>query len=146
MPDQRTLFEEPTEPWDFDDQAEQLVASVILAEGPEHEFDYLVPDELHCQIEPGKRVRVPFGKGNRPVVAYCVRLQDKPAGQRKLKAVQEVLDERNLLSPAMLRLTKWIADYYLCNWAAALATVLPAGVRSGAGTRLTTFLVARSGF
>jgi primosomal protein N' (replication factor Y) len=140
MSEQRNLFEEPTDPWEADDQAEQLVATVILAEGPELEFDYLVPDELHEQIEAGKRVRVPFGRSNRPVVAYCVRLQDKPAGQRKLKAVQEVLDEHNLLSPAMLRLTKWIADYYLCSWASALATVLPAGVRSGAGTRLTTFL------
>ncbi|MCC6124148.1 MAG: primosomal protein N' [Pirellulales bacterium] len=140
MSDQRNLFEEPSEPWESDDRAEQLVASVILAEGPEREFDYFVPDELHGQIEPGKRVRVPFGRSNRPVPAYCVRLADKPVGQRKLKAVQAVLDARNLLSPAMLRLTKWIADYYLCSWASALATVLPAGVRTGAGTRLTTFL------
>jgi primosomal protein N' (replication factor Y) len=139
MSDQRTLFEEPTEPWEVDDQAEQLVATVILAEGPEQEFDYLVPDALHDRIDAGKRVRVPFGKGNRAAVAYCVRLEEKPAG-RRLKAVEEVLDERNLLSPAMLRLTKWIADYYLCSWAAALATVLPAGVRTSAGTRLTTFL------
>src|SRR5271157_967095 len=112
MSEQRHLFEEPTEPWEVDDQAEQLVAAVILAEGPEHEFDYAVPDELHGQIEPGKRVRVPFGRSNRLVVAYCVRMEDRPAGGRNLKAVQEVLDEQNLLSPAMLRLTKWIADYY----------------------------------
>jgi primosomal protein N' (replication factor Y) len=146
MPEQRSLFEEPTEPWDVDDQAEQLVATVILAEGPEHEFDYAVPDELHGQVEPGKRVRVPFGRSNRPVVAYCVRLVEQPAGRRTLKAVERVLDEQNLLSPAMLRLTKWIADYYLCSWAASLATVLPAGVRSGAGTRLTTFLTLDEDF
>ena len=140
MSDQRSLFAEPTDPWYVDDQAEHLVATVILAEGPEQEFDYCVPDQLHGEIEAGKRVRVPFGRSNRPVVAYCVRLQDKPTGGRQLKTVAGVLDERNLLSPAMLRLTKWIADYYLCSWAAALATVLPAGVRTGAGTRLTTFL------
>jgi len=81
-PNKRNLFEEPTDPWDVDDQAEQLVAAVILAEGPEHEFDYAVPDQLHGQIEPGKRVRVPFGRSNRLVVAYCVRLEDKPAGRR----------------------------------------------------------------
>ena len=40
----------------------------------------------------------------------------------------------------MLRLTRWLADYYLCPWATVLDTVLPAGVRAGAGTRLTTFL------
>ena len=40
----------------------------------------------------------------------------------------------------MLRFTRWLADYYLCPWASVLETVLPAGVRMGAGTRLTTFL------
>ena len=40
-----------------------------------------------------------------------------------------MLDSRTLLSPAMLRLTRWIADYYLCAWATVLETVLPAGVR-----------------
>jgi primosomal protein N' (replication factor Y) len=140
MSEQRTLFEEPADPWDLDDQSEQLVATVILAEGPEREFDYLVPDDLHGEIEPGKRVRVPFGKGNRPATAYCIDLRNKPVGQRKLKPVEAVLDEQNLLSPAMLRLTKWIADYYLCGWASALETVLPAGVRTSAGTRLTTLL------
>ena len=40
----------------------------------------------------------------------------------------------------MLRLTQWMADYYLCSWAAALEAVLPAGVRSQAGTRRVTLL------
>ncbi len=40
----------------------------------------------------------------------------------------------------MLRLTRWIADYYLCDWAAVLDAVVPAGVRGGAGTRLATLL------
>jgi primosomal protein N' (replication factor Y) len=146
MSEQRNLFDEPADPWEADDQAEELVASVILAEGPEQEFDYLVPDELTGQIEAGKRVQVPFGRSNRAVLAYCVRVEEKSVGQRKLKGIQEVLDEQSLLSPAMLRLTKWIADYYLCNWAASLETVLPAGVRSGAGTRLTTFLTLDPGF
>ena len=44
----------------------------------------------------------------------------------------------------MLRLTQWIADYYLCDWAAVLEAVVPAGVRGQAGTRLATLLVGRS--
>ena len=65
------------------------------------------------------------------------------AGPRTLKPVSEVIDRRSLLSPAMLRLTRWIADYYLCPWGQVLETVLPAGVRSQAGTRMATLLESR---
>jgi primosomal protein N' (replication factor Y) len=67
-------------------------------------------------------------------------LESRPTGQRRLKPIEEVVDSRSLLSPAMLRLTHWIADHYLCDWAQVLETVLPAGVRTQAGTRKITFL------
>ena len=68
-----------------------------------------------------------------------MRLENKVAG-RRLKPLHSVLDARSLLSPAMLRLTRWIADYYLCDWATVLDAVVPAGVRFGAGTRMATLL------
>jgi primosomal protein N' (replication factor Y) len=140
MPHQRDLFDKEPEPWESDDQSERLIATVILSTGPEQEFDYLVPDELCQAIEPGRRVRVPLGRSNRPVLGYCVRIKSRPVGTRKLKAIQAVVDDKTLLSPPMLRLTRWLADYYLCPWATVLETVLPAGVRTSAGTKLTTFL------
>jgi primosomal protein N' (replication factor Y) len=138
--EQRNLFETEPEAWEADDQAEQLVAAVVLASGPPQEFDYLVPDALRDQVEPGRRVHVPLGKGNRPVVGYCVGVQSRAAGPRTLKPVSEVIDRRSLLSPAMLRLTRWIGEYYLCPWGQVLETVLPAGVRTQAGTRMATLL------
>jgi primosomal protein N' (replication factor Y) len=137
---QRNLFDTQPEPWQADDQAEQLVATVVFPSGPAQEFDYSVPDRLCEQIEPGRRVRVPLGRGNRLIVGYCVRLQSRHTGPRRLKPIEEVVDSRNLLSPAMLRLTEWIADHYLCDWGQVLETVLPAGVRGQAGTRMTTLL------
>ncbi|MGD0898425.1 MAG: primosomal protein N' [Thermoguttaceae bacterium] len=139
---QRSLFGPEPEPWEADDQSEQLVATVVLPTGPSQEFDYAVPDSLRGQIEPGRRVRVPLGRSNRRVIGYCVRLasrtaQDRP---RNLKPLSEVIDRRSLLSPAMLRLTQWIADYYLCTWGQVLETVVPAGVRSQAGTRAVALL------
>jgi primosomal protein N' (replication factor Y) (superfamily II helicase) len=138
--EQRQLFDTAPEPWEADDQSQQLVATVVLSAGPAQEFDYLVPDSLREKVELGRRVKVPLGPSNRLVVGYCVRLEDRPAGRRRLKPLHSVLDQRSLLSPAMLRLTRWIADYYLCDWAAVLDAVVPVGVRSGAGTRLATLL------
>ena len=137
---QRSLFNPEPEPWEADDQAEQLVAGIVLATGPAQEFDYLVPDALRDLIEPGRRVLVPLGKGNRQVQGYCVRVESRLGGSRPLKPLAEVVDRRSLLSPAMLRLTRWIADYYLCPWGQVLETVLPAGVRGQAGTRMATLL------
>jgi primosomal protein N' (replication factor Y) len=137
---QRSLFETEPEPWDADDQAEQLVAGIVLASGPAREFDYYVPDTLRDQVEPGRRVMVPLGKGDRLVQGYCVRVESRSAGPRQLKPILDVVDRRSLLSPAMLRLTRWIADYYLSAWGQVLETVLPAGVRGQAGTRMTTLL------
>jgi primosomal protein N' (replication factor Y) (superfamily II helicase) len=138
--EQRNLFETEPEPWDADDQSLQLVATVVVSAGQSREFDYLVPDALRESVELGRRVKVPLGAANRLLVGYCVRLEDRPAGRRRLKPIHSVIDQRGLLSPPMLRLTRWIADNYLCNWAAVLDAVVPAGVRIGAGTRMTTLL------
>ncbi|NLE39001.1 MAG: DEAD/DEAH box helicase family protein, partial [Pirellulaceae bacterium] len=134
--DQRNLFDfdEPA-PWDEDDQTERTVATVVFAEGPPGEFDYAVPDELVELVEIGRRVRCPLGRGNRPIVGYCVRLDTRRLVGRPLKPIADVIDRRTLLSRAMMRLTKWIAEHYLCPWAQVLQAVVPAGVRYQAGTR-----------
>jgi primosomal protein N' (replication factor Y) len=143
---QLSLFEAEPAPWELDDAAEQLVATVVIASGPTGEFDYLVPaglmptDRTERRVEPGRRVRVPLGRSNRSVVAYCVALATKPAGGRKLKCVGGVLDPRPILSQPLLRLTKWMAEYYLCPWGQVLEAVVPAGVRFQAGTREVTLL------
>jgi primosomal protein N' (replication factor Y) len=143
---QKSLFETEPAPWETDDAAERLVATVVLPGGPAGEFDYLAPDTLVAgtskdgKLDVGQRVRVPLGRGNRSVVGYCVALGNKPIAGRRLKAVGAVLDRRPLLSPAMLRLTRWMADYYLCPWGQALDAVVPAGVRQQAGTRDVTLL------
>ncbi len=137
---QRHLFDTEPDPWDLDDQSQRRIASVVFLNGPQQEFDYLVPDALCDRVEAGCRVRAPLGRGNRSVTGYCVRVDSRPLGRRPLKPLAEVIDRRSLLSPAMLRLTRWIADYYLCGWAQVLEAVVPAGVRGKAGTRPTTLL------
>lgn len=139
MVPQLQLFGDESAPWEADDQAEELVATVVFATGPAGEFDYRVPEGLLSQVEPGRRVRVPLGRSNRTVIGYCVALGYKPSGPRR-KPVLAVLDPQTLLSPSMLALTRWIAEYYLCPWGVVLESVLPSGVRQQVGTRLATLL------
>jgi primosomal protein N' (replication factor Y) len=146
MPRQQSLFDTRPAPWEIDATDDRLVATVVLPAGPFGEFDYLAPEELlqagrpEHRLEAGRRVRVPLGRGNRTVVGYCVALGTRPTAGRKLKAILSVLDPQPLLSPAMLRLTRWMADYYLCPWGQVLEAVVPAGVRDRAGTRDVTLI------
>lgn len=137
---QQDLFETDPAPWDLDEAADQLVATVVFAEQPFGPFDYCVPETLRTQLGPGRRVRVPLGRGNRGVVGYCVKAEQRCGGGRKLKDVLGVVDADDLVTPAMLRLTEWMAEYYLCPWGQVLEAVVPAGVRGRAGTREMTFL------
>src|SRR5262245_41491768 len=137
---QPTLFDAEPDPWQLDATNEVLAASVVFAEQPLGPYDYGVPANLAAKLKPGQRVQVPLGKGNRSVVGYCTAVANKPVGSRPLKPVARVIDERPLLSPGMLRLAEWMADYYLCPLGQVLQAIVPAGVRGQAGTREMTFL------
>ena len=140
MAQQQNLFETEPEPWELAEQDERLVATIVFSETPYGPYDYLVPDRLRSIAEAGRRVRVPFGKGNRSVIGYCVQVENRTERGRRLKEVNSFLDEQRLLSSQMLKLTKWMAEYYLCEWGQAIETAVPAGVRGKAGTREVAFL------
>lgn len=143
------LIPEPT-PWDLAALADRWVARVVINRPLETTFDYLVPDALRERLQPGQRVRVPFGGGNQRLVGYCVEAgpfarligpeRSKNGSPPKLKSIEEVLDREPLLSQRMLDLTRWIAERYLCGWGQVLDSVIPAGVKKMAGTREILFL------
>jgi primosomal protein N' (replication factor Y) len=133
--EQRELFDRDPAPWELDAQKERCVATVVFAGAVEGEYDYRVPDRLRADVSVGKRLQVPFGRGNRRQVGYCVAVRVETEGARRLKDVARVMDATPLLSPPILQLSQWLADYYLAPWGRVLETVLPAGVREQAGTR-----------
>jgi primosomal protein N' (replication factor Y) len=137
---QSTLFDAAPEPWELDAASEELVAVVVFADPPHGPFDYLVPPAFAARLLAGQRVQVPLGRGNRTVIGYCTEVVTKPAGSRPLKAVAAIVDPQPLLSPVMLRLARWMSDYYLAPLGQVLQTIVPAGVRGRAGTREMTFL------
>jgi primosomal protein N' (replication factor Y) (superfamily II helicase) len=133
---QTGLFPEPPPEWVFADEADLQVARVVLNIPVDTAFDYLVPDLFRGKVQPGMRVRVPFGRGDQVLTGYCVWVgRPEVAPGQTLKLLSSLVDERPLLSARMLELTRWIADRYLCAWGQVLDSVIPAGVRKQAGTR-----------
>lgn len=140
--EQQSLFERDPAPWQDDDAREQLVATVAFPNGPKDTFDYLIPSELAERAAAGCRVRVPLGRGNRMVVGYCLAAGYQRDHPGRLKPLADVIDDVPLLSPALLRLTQWIAEYYLCPLGQVLEAVVPAAVRTAAGTRVVAHYAA----
>lgn len=144
-PKQQSLFEEDElpenpMPWERESAQDLYLAQIVLNRPLDRIFHYLVPDSMRSLLRAGHRVRVPFGRGNQFVVAYCVgvRPADENQPSIRLKTIEAILDNRPLFNAKMLKLTRWIADRYLCSWGQVLECVVPAGVKNQAGTRLVT--------
>jgi primosomal protein N' (replication factor Y) (superfamily II helicase) len=137
-PVQRDLFGEEAPP---PPSTSGLFAEVVFDRPLDQAYTYAVPEALRESLAVGKRVQAPFGRGDRPTVGYCVGVRES-APDRPVKELRRVLDEEALLTPDLLRLTRWMADYYLCGWGQVLNAVVPAGAKERAGTRATAFLQA----
>ncbi len=128
------LFVSPL-PWLI--EPKQLYAQIVFARPVRTTFTYLVPDSLRTKIFLGKRVAVPFGRGNRQDVGYCVELHTRTPEHPSIKSIVDVIDTVPLLSPSMLGLTEWMARYYFCSWGQVLDAVVPRAVKDSSGTRAT---------
>jgi len=142
-PRQKDLFADEFPPagqteWERAAEEDRWAAQVVFNRPVDTAFHYAVPDTFRGMLEPGQRVRVPFGKGNRMTTGFCVAVGPAPAMERQLKTIDSLIDREPLLSPNMLLLTRWIADRYLCSWGQVLETVVPAGVKRKSGTRVFT--------
>ena len=110
--------------------AEKLLARVAVSSVPfaaDKLYTYRIPDELAPEAASGKRVLIPFGRGNRRSEGFVldiVREEDKPA----YKPIDAFLDEESLLDSRDIRLTRWMKARYFCTYYDALKTLLPGGV------------------
>ncbi|MDI6735787.1 MAG: primosomal protein N' [bacterium] len=94
-------------------------------------FTYSVPKELEQDIEIGKRILVPFGRQQRgkPLRGYIVDiLSNSISPAYKTKDILKILDPEPVLTSEMLKLTQWLATYYLCPWGEVIESALPPGV------------------
>jgi primosomal protein N' (replication factor Y) len=103
-----------------------MIARVTLEIALRKEFDYAIPPELAGQVDVGSRVQVPFGP--RKVLGVVTAIAEESAHAR-LKPILKVIGAQTLVTAKVLRLARWIADYYCCAPEIALKSVLPEAVR-----------------
>ena len=86
-------------------------------------YSYYIPDDM--TLQPGVRVMVPFGKGNRRTEGIVLSVEEGSADG--LKAVERCLDEECLISDTMLRMAAFVRERYFCTFFDALRAMMPAG-------------------
>ena len=126
-------------------------------------FDYAVPTALAEACAVGARVRVHFGR--RAALGYIVELGEdsdflaaekaernpdtsdllldvepdrkKPA----LRPIEAIDGEQPVILPALMRLARWMAQYYLAPIERCIQALLPAPVRSGRSREMVRLYV-----
>jgi len=100
----------------------KYVEIVILKYNFDKIFHYCIPRDLKDRISLGSRVTIPFrGK----VTTGCVVGFLAKSDVKNLKNIVQVIDKKPLLTPQVIRLTKWISNYYLCSWEKILNYAIP---------------------
>ena len=112
-----------------------MYADVILPVPLQGLFTYAVPEGM--AVGEGVRVLVGFGR-SKTYVGLVARVHDvKPEGY-EVKPIQQVLDQRPVVTPQQLQLWRWIGDYYLSPVGEVYKTALPGGLKAEDGYRPRT--------
>ena len=108
--------------------AEVVVKSFLLSRA-ENIFTYKVSQIIEEEIQIGKRVIVPFGKGNKGTVGLVINILDEKEIQSdiKFKEINMVLDEKEIVSKTQIKLAKFMSEKYITNLSYCLNCVLPPG-------------------
>ncbi|KRM23972.1 primosomal protein N' [Latilactobacillus graminis] len=93
-------------------------------------YDYQVPDTLLDHIQPGMRVAVPFGKGDRLIQGFILTIQDQANFEGQLKPITAVIDLQPAVNSELLQLSSWLAERTYAFQITCLQTMLPSVMRA----------------
>ena len=87
-------------------------------------YSYRIPEGM--VLQPGQRVQLPFGRGNRRCEGIVLAVE--AGGEAGLKPVELCLDEEPILTDRQLRLAAFLRERYFCTYYDAVRAMLPAGL------------------
>jgi|SRR5579863_1095480 len=100
-------------------------------------FTYLLPETLRQRVQTGCRLLVPFGK--RTVAGVVLRTHGEAPAAEPREALR-LLDEEPVLDAGLLKLGRWISEYYCAPLGETLRAMTPlaADIRRGKVYSLTS--------
>ena len=108
-----------------------MLTAKVLIDGPrELIFDYAVPAELAGSVRPGTRVRVPLGPRRATGMVTAVEAVIEGALGFELKPLIGVIPGQAGVPEPLVRLARWLADYYAAPLEQVMRSLLPVSVRA----------------
>jgi len=104
----------------------QQYVRVITDDPTDKELDYAVPEPWTSKVHIGSRVKVPLR--SREILATVVALVDTPSVPNP-KSISELISEIPILNDRLLKLARWMAEYYCCPIETSIRSVLPQVIR-----------------
>ena len=86
-------------------------------------FTYSIPDHLRESIHPGTRVQVPFRK--KSLIGVVIDLTASAPPNTKIRDITKSIDNNPSLTPKLIELGQWIANYYLAPVGEVFRAMLP---------------------
>ena len=107
----------------------------VLIDGPsELVFNYAIPDEL-SNVAIGCRVRIPLR--NRNSTGTVLDIVQQAQTNFSLRPLHSLIDPEPLITPNLMKLGKWLADYYGSPMEQVMRALLPESVRQDAHSEKT---------
>ncbi|HXC88018.1 MAG TPA: primosomal protein N' [Candidatus Cybelea sp.] len=100
-----------------------VFCNVALAVPLRTTFTYAVPEALHESIQPGSRVLVPFRK--KSMIGVVVNMAAEAPANAKVREVTKAMEFGPALTPKLMELGQWIANYYLAPIGEVFRAMLP---------------------
>ncbi|MFY9284808.1 MAG: primosomal protein N' [Miniphocaeibacter sp.] len=90
-------------------------------------YTYKVDEKYEFDVKIGKRVIVPFGKGNKKRLGIIVNILSEFSSEFELKYIYKIVDKNPIVTNDLIDLAFYMRDRYLSDFSSAFQTVLPPG-------------------
>ena len=104
-----------------------MIARVLIDGPSELVFDYAIPAEL--PVEAGCRVRVPIRQKTTSGTVLSV-IPPPEQSEFAMREVKSLIDPEPLITPVLLKVARWISNYYGSSIESVIRSILPEAVRT----------------
>lgn len=96
----------------------------LITDATDKPFHYLVPQNLHEEVFPGRKVSVTFGRKKLSGYVLDLLAETEVSG---IKEIQDVLDPAVTLNREFLELARWFHSRHYCHYMESINLLLPPG-------------------
>lgn len=104
-----------------------MIARVLIDGSSELVFDYAIPADL--PVVEGCRVRVPIRQKTTSGTVLSVLPQPEQS-EFAIREVKSLIDPEPLITPTLLKVARWISNYYGSSIESVIRSILPEAVRN----------------